>query len=656
MGCVWLEMNTRILAIGWVCISGALAGTIDSLPAEPQGIGCPAADRGWWQPLAETKAGKRVIAEAAAELPRQMPAFDPERYLDFTRNGDRSRYQATHRARWGRFSLLVMAECLEDDGRFIPGIAQAVESLCGDPSWLLPAHDRRAQVFHGAAPYADLAVAMNGCQMAMAEWLLGERLPPETRELMRENVRRRLLDPVLQTIGGTAPPHVKSGHWWIGCDHNWNSVCTAGFIGALLTQEPSRETRAMAVDWAVKNMEVFLSGFGEDGYCSEGIGYWNYGFSHYAFLAEIIRAHTSGRVNLYDGERVRLAARTPARLEIADLVYPAFADCAWDSRPDASLVELLRMRLDGVPFDQGRESFNAPGRLIYMNLCYLAARDESPAETGRADSPAELDTWLQHSGICVVRPAAKGGLAVAWKGGHNNEHHNHNDVGSTVVVWKGRPVIVDPGMMTYRAETFNRQLRYRQPLMGSFGHSVPMPAGMLQKEGADARGVVLRHEFTDTRAAMVIDLSSAYPDAGLTKLERHWSYQRDGLGTLVIEDHFAFERPSSFGTALVSFGEWYMAGSKQGKSLFAVDSGEGAVLEVEVDFPNTGVCGVNELINSGRPTARRLGLDLSEPVREGVIRMTIRPLAGGLPENVVKLPVLKTPAMLDDARRAPAAE
>ena len=41
--------------------------------------------------------------------------------------------------------------------------------------------------------------------------------------------------------------------------------------------------------------------------------------------------------------------------------------------------------------------------------------------------------------------------------------------------------------MVYRAETFSKD-RYRLPIMGSYGHSVPVVNGFLQSAGAACRG------------------------------------------------------------------------------------------------------------------------------------------------------------------------
>ena len=648
------HLPVMMAGLAWLTAGGAMAaaGLMDRLPAQADGIGRPASDRAWWGAWAQTPEAATAMKRAETWLKSPMPPFDAERYLDYTTNGDRTRYQSQHTRRWDRLSRLVMGECLEGKGRFIAAIDESVRSLCADPSWLLPAHDHGARVFKGGTPYADLAVAMDGYQMALAAWLLEGRLPAATVELMRDNVKRRLTGPVMQTIDGTAPQEVVAGHWWARIDHNWNAVCTAGAVGAILVSEPSRETRAKAVEWAVKNMAVFLSGFAKDGYCSEGLGYWNYGFGHYAVLAEVLRAQTGGEVDLFKEASVRRIAGAPAQLEISNGVYPAFADCGLTERPDPGLLERIRWRTDQQPFTGSASGALAESHSIYQTLVELAIRRE--AATAKAGGIVALPprSWFQESGVCVVRPAKPGGMAVAWKGGHNNEHHNHNDVGTTVVVWQGQAVIADPGAMVYRAETFSRD-RYRLPVLGSFGHSVPVVAGFLQATGAACRGLLLSSGFTDAQDTVTLDLSSAYPDSGVKKLERQWIYQRDGDASLVIEDRFAFAKPATFATALVGLGTWSLVAGQDRSARFLIDGGKGAVLQVDVGFSARGEWQVHRIDNPGKPTAYRLGLALIEPAAQGFVKMTVRPAAAGASATGTPLPVMPTPEKLTDPLRAP---
>ena len=80
--------------------------------------------------------------------------------------------------------------------------------------------------------------------------------------------------------------------------HNWNSVCHAGVVGAALALLSDPNERALFIYGAEKYSPFYLSGFGDDGYCSEGLSYWNYGFGNYLQLAMAVEHATKGNIDL----------------------------------------------------------------------------------------------------------------------------------------------------------------------------------------------------------------------------------------------------------------------------------------------------------------------------------------------------------------------
>ena len=73
-----------------------------------------------------------------------------------------------------------------------------------------------------------------------------------------------------------------------------------------------------------------------------------------------------------------------------------------------------------------------------------------------AREPLPRDVWMDEIEVMTARDKAgsSDGLFVAVKGGHNEESHNHNDIGNFVVYINGDPVIIDAGVETYTANTF----------------------------------------------------------------------------------------------------------------------------------------------------------------------------------------------------------
>jgi hypothetical protein len=97
----------------------------------------------------------------------------------------------------------------------------------------------------------------------------------------------------------------------------------------------------------------------------------------------------------------------------------------------------------------------------------------------RASVPAF--TWYPQTQFCYIKNSSD--WFFATKGGHNNESHNHNDVG-TFMLYKGSiPVFVDAGVGTYTKQTFSGE-RYSIWSMQSGWHNLPIINGKTQRHGA----------------------------------------------------------------------------------------------------------------------------------------------------------------------------
>ena len=94
-------------------------------------------------------------------------------------------------------------------------------------------------------------------------------------------------------------------------------------------------------------------------------------------------------------------------------------------------------------------------------------------------SPQEQVIFLSEAEWAIKR---RGNNTLVIKGGYNDEPHNHNDVGSFMIVAKNDGIpIADLGVGIYRKETFDPELRYTLLNNASFGHSVPIINGKYQK-------------------------------------------------------------------------------------------------------------------------------------------------------------------------------
>jgi hypothetical protein len=572
------------------------------LSEQPCGLGRPVTDRAAWDQLTAQGTFSGVIPQAGQLLDRPSPAPSDDLYLEYSRTGNRTSWQEVEYARRDRLMTLVLAECMEDRGRFLPAIEELIEVLCAERTWVLPAHDEDLANFNGTTTDIDLASSPLAWNLATADYLLAPRLGEATRRRIREEVSRRVLDPFEAMLAGTRPPN-----GWMLATNNWNAVCLAGVVGAALEQRENREDRARFVVAAEDYSRNYLAGFTADGYCSEGVDYWNYGFGHCLFLAETVLRVTGGTIDLMAAPGATAAASYGRRIQIMNGVCPAFADCGVQAHP-----------LILTP-----DSKSPPANLYEAMIRAFPQGKSAVFRLAEAPPDAGLRSWFREAGVLIGRPAPGSAclLGVALKGGNNAEQHNHNDIGSFVVVSRTRPVLLDPGGETYTARTFSSR-RYESKLINSFGHPVPVVAGQLQRTGREAEARVVRARFTDSADTLVLDIRSAYSVPDLKSLERTFVYSREGTGSLTVTDHVEFKSPQSFGDALITLGAWqrledgHLVISDMAETLRVTIEADGAAYSLEP-----------EIVRENAPvTPTRLGINLTHPVTKATITVRIEPL------------------------------
>ena len=153
-------------------------------------------------------------------------------------------------------------------------------------------------IFHGRDTVPDLGATGLAAELAEADFVLGDKLSPATRQLIRDNIRRRVLAPFRAMIEGR-----QKEAFWIRAPMNWNAVCVGNTVFAALALMEAREDRAFYAAAGEHCIRYFLSGFTPDGYCAEGVGYWNYGFGHFILLTETLRQATGGKIDLFQDDQ-----------------------------------------------------------------------------------------------------------------------------------------------------------------------------------------------------------------------------------------------------------------------------------------------------------------------------------------------------------------
>lgn len=482
-------------------------------------------------------------AEIRAEASRGADTATPSwsQFHRFEADGDRVPYERVYFGRRGRLNALAAASWLDGDPAVLSALADMIWSVCEEYTWAVPAH--RYLVTSTDRPMeecVDLFAAETAHALAEIVTLLGDRLPSAVADRARAEVRRRVLTPL---FGSDRP-------WlWETTANNWAAVCAgaAGMAALALVDDPDELTAA--VERCLRVMDVYLSGLGTDGACVEGVNYWVYGFGYFTYFAEALRertgaagtdgvngtggAHSADCVDLLrELPQATAAAAFPAAVQTGGGRFVTFAD-AVDSQPlPTGLVSRLRDRLGSpVPGAVGVPSFDADHCHRWAHLSRTLTWTD-PAVLGAPTTDGVA--WLPDAAWLVDRRTVDGvRITFAAKGGHNDEPHNHNDLGHFTLSADGEELLADLGAGSYSHGYFGPD-RYTAHLHPSArAHSVPVVDGVAQEAGRHAEAVVLAARADESGSVLRLDLAAAYAGRPVV---RSFAWHPDAR--LVVHDTF----------------------------------------------------------------------------------------------------------------------
>ncbi len=589
------------------------------LPKEPFAVAPVVTDRAAWARWQDDPFGRQVLSSARELAAAPFPDYTDATYLDCLAREDVTKINQVLPLARKRQVAFLLAEAIYDQGEFIKVIGDDLRRLAAVRTWIHPGNDLKKLNYDLKTVEPDLGVVHFAENLALTDFVLGPRLPADVRALIRREIDRRVLQPLRRRIETG-----RDIYWWINVKHNWNAVCLACCAHTAAALLPDAADRAWWLAFTEALVRNFRDGFADDGVCTEGVGYWSYGFMNYISLAELLRFGTGGAIDLLDEPKMARVARFPESVELEPGVFPAFADCALDPKP----LAWARLWLDNrqgtvdhatVPAPAGTDPFagmalqSATEPLLWMFRTHDPRHPRQPAL-----APA-LRNWFENSALLVCRagPATTRRFSATLLGGHNGVNHNHNDLGTFTVVLDGRTLVLDPGAEVYSFRTFSAQ-RYESQLLNSYGHPVPRVAGRLQEAGPEWRARVLVKEFSPDTDRMVLDLRTAYDVPSLRKLEREFLFDRRGAGSLTITDRVEFAEPAAFESALITPGKVAIDGAR-----IRLTDGP-AVLEAEVTVDGAALEISTDTINQP-PHPTRLALRCRGDVRSATVRTVLRP-------------------------------
>lgn len=477
-------------------------------------------------------ARKTIISRADEYCVTEPPVIKFSKIHLYVENGNREIFERDHIEYETRLHALFDAYIITEDEKYLVPLADIIWNICDMESWSIPAHVSETLSIEERRRNLDLCSCIMGYRISEVIHFVGDKLPELVTRRAKAEVQFRIIDSFK-----VAKPE---RYFWLTTHNNWAAVCIAGVLCSYLyiaTEEEIEEQLPRMLEIA----DHYLLGFEDDGCCTEGYGYWNYGFSFFSLFAKMLLDYTDGKINYFEREKVHKIAMFQQNILLNERECLSFSDGGLTFEPYAWLSHFLKgiypdMQLPALsdecvvdyataPLQQG-----TPIRYIFWtNPDFVGATLEPKSHIFKN---AE---WFLHHGE---------GYSIGAKAGHNDEFHNHNDVGSFIISKGGRVTFCDPGGGEYTKEYFGKG-RYSIFVTSGRAHSVPVINGEYQSFGKREGGVLISEENR-----FKFSMKGGYEIDTLTSLVRDIECEKDGVK---ITDTFEFsETPTSISERFVS--------------------------------------------------------------------------------------------------------
>lgn len=490
-----------------------------------------------WKNAVPDSVIKQTIKAGEAGLKFKFEPITATIALDFVRSGDRERHSGISFAKRNVLTELILAESMEDQGRFTEAILNGVWSICEESFWGVPAHIGRTGLPDVENHEVDLFAAETASVLALADYFAGPKLDkinPLIRKRIYYETNQRFFEPML-TRGDR--------YNWMSktkAVNNWNPWIMSNWMLSNLLLEKQADKRAQMLYASISGLDRYLNGLGEDGGCDEGPSYWfAAGGSVYDCL-ELLQQST--KLQVYDQPLIQKMAAYVYKAHIDGYYFTNFADADPVLKPDG----LMLYRFGTAIADKQLESLGAwsfqqfpiTGVTGFQRMRRVQNLLTISTIKGGSEYKPVKDAWV--SDIQVMTARTSKGLYLATHGGHNAESHNHNDVGDFIVYANGQPMIVDAGRGNYTARTFSSK-RYELWFTRSEYHNLPIINGFGQSAGREFEATSVLSTINDQQAQLKMDLAAAYPkEAGIKKWERSIQLDRS-KEQILLSDNYQLE-------------------------------------------------------------------------------------------------------------------
>jgi len=593
-----------------------------------------------WDSLPESLR-KEQIKEGERYLEYDWPSLPATSFMAFVRNGNRTGYENPSFQRRSALATLVVAECIEGNGRFIDDIINGIWCICEESFWGVSAHNYNSKKGKTllpdiTEPIIDLFAGETAGLLAITHYLLKSKLDevsPLICERIQIEMKRRILDPYLN----------RDDFWWMGLatdrkQNNWNPWCNSNCLIAFLFMEEDNDRRIEAVSKSLRSLDGFLAVYHDDGGCDEGTMYWGRAGGSLFDCLELLYSGTNGKINIYEEPLIKEIGRYLYRSYVDKEYFINFADGGALVKIFSDLVYRYGKRInDSSLMALGSSAFHLQrkvGKDNHLNSIYRqlpALFNYNEIEEATAEPPFIRDSWLKDIQVLTAREkeGTSQGLYLAAKGGHNDESHNHNDVGNFIIYVNGTPMIIDAGVETYTAKTFSPE-RYEIWTMQSSYHNLPTVNGIQQSPGKEFKATHVQYHVDDASVNFSLNIASAYPEeAGLKFCQREMTFTRTKDSYIKITDEIKFSNPGDIIQSLMVPTEPLI--DEEGSGTITIKNGtDGVTVTYDVDLFDVNFERISIQDEKLRPvwgdSIYRILLTSKKPMVEEISQITISKL------------------------------
>lgn len=442
------------------------------------------------------------LAQFYRKVDGEMPVLTFQDFMDFPRTGRRIEFESSYFLRRGQLLAAAGMYFIFREQAYLQRLEDVIWAICDEYTWSVPAHVPWEDGFETVPAYIDLFAAETGFALSEISSLLADVLHPRVFSRVKNAIQTRIID-----------SFEKNHFHWEDLEMNWSAVC-AGSVGACFLYLFPERFEAVKPR-LLHAMDCFLRGFGSDGCCREGMNYWNYGFGFFTYFSDLLYQFSDGAEDLFADPRAKKAAQFQQAAFLNPTTCISFADCRPNAKAAPGLLSYLIKRYPKEVYPVG----NSAEILDPNDHCYRwATFFRSLIWTDfQALAPLALKNsiYLSDAQWYISK---EGPFTLAAKGGHNDEPHNHNDLGNFILADGQGQLLSDLGSGLYTQTYFQPETRYDIINNSAAGHSVPIIGGKLQACGKEYAAKKIRADET----GFAVDIAGGYAVDGLKSVVREW--------------------------------------------------------------------------------------------------------------------------------------